>query len=232
LVRFDLVMSDNNPIIITSEGQLHQAVGNALSKYAQIEFALASVLRNLLKIDFLQSHTLLFAIQNYRTRLTTLSELLEARFGKSVTKYWDSCSEALQKLAQFRNALAHWHASATYILGAKEDDAGKLEYKLSPPAPGDMRVVRTADIEKFTTDCWSMLRLLNDLASTVKRKRRPPLPKRFGRSITYQIQACLRPPPKPKEPGHRRPPSRPKLSRAQKRAKALKDARLKAAKKS
>src|SRR5258705_11342825 len=113
-------MSDNNPIIITSEDQLHQAVGRALSEYAQIEFALASILRNLLKIDFLQSHTLLFAIQNYRTRLTTLSELLEARFGTSAKKYWDSCSEALQKLAQFRNALAHCHATQTITLGAKE----------------------------------------------------------------------------------------------------------------
>jgi hypothetical protein len=56
------------------------------------------------------------------------------------------------------------------------------------------------------------------------------LPDKFLKPIPYRNTAFLRPPPKPKEHGPRRPPSRPKLSAAERRAKALKEARQRAAK--
>ena len=217
-------MSDPKLQINTSEDQLHEAVGKALSGYAQVEFAMATVLRNVLKIDFLQAHTLYFAMQNTRSRLEAFQTLLEARFGPNIAKYWESCSAFLLRLATFRNALAHWYASPTIILG-KTDAENRLEYKLSHPVPNNFGKVRTADIEHFEIDCHSIRTALTDLAALAKRRRGRPLPKRFRQPITYRNQASLLPPRTPKAPGPRRPPSVPKLSRAQKRAKALKDAR-------
>jgi hypothetical protein len=213
----------NNPLGTTGD-QIHHAVGKAISEYAQVEFALASILGNLLRVDFAKAYMIFFAVQNVRARHELFESLLAIQFKAGISKYWDSCSKMLQTLALFRNALAHWHSSPTLVL-AREPDQGHIEYKLSHPVPGNFAEIEMSDIELFRTDCRSIRTALTDLAKLAKR-RPATLPKRFRQPITYRNQASLRPPQTPKAPGLRRKPSVPKLSRAQKRAKALKDARM------
>jgi hypothetical protein len=85
------------------------AQGNAMQAYALVEGTQASIIEALLKVDFLRAHAILFAAQNARSRNELIETLLELEFAGTLRKFWASCSKYLLTLAQFRNALAHWH---------------------------------------------------------------------------------------------------------------------------
>ena len=209
-----------------TDEEVYQAVGYSLSRYAQIEFALASILAALIRLDFKTSNLIFIALKSTRARHELLSALFEAKFGAKITVYWNSCVSALQQMAAFRNAVAHWHKNGGTAYAVPEGHkALPITYALTPPPGQDGRITKS-QMDLFTADCKAMQRLLNDLAKHAK-QRPSALPKRFLRPISYQPQASHLPPPTATKPKRQRLPSVPKLSRAQRRAKALKDARLK-----
>jgi len=217
-------MLDDDP----DDAPLLQAVGRAISDYAQVEFTLASILQNILGIDFRQAHAIFFAIQNTRARHELYQTLLELQFKSGIRKYWSSCGAFLQKLGLFRNALAHWHASVTMYVSKDENETPESEYRLSHPVPGSgFRTIGLEDLKLFTADCNAIRKDLTALVFLTK-ERPDALPEIFLKPISHRNQADLRPPPRPKAPQPQRPPSLPKLSKAQKRAKAKKAARLRA----
>jgi hypothetical protein len=226
-------MASDNPIPgddedLPDEGPLHQAIGGAISDYAQVEFNLASILQHLLKVDFRQAHAIFFAIQNTRARHELFQSLLQMQFKDGVNKYWNSCAAFLQTLAKFRNALAHWHTMVTIYVAAEEDKPDTSEFRLSHPVPGSaLPTIGLNDLALFTGDCLAIRKSLSALIVLAK-DRPDTLPEIFQRPIAHRNQAVLQPHRKPKAHQPQRPPSRPsalqkgkKPSAKQRRARAL-----------
>lgn len=218
-------MSDDTTDDLPSDKPLHEAVGRAISEYAQVEFTLASILQNLLRISFRDAHCVLFAIQNTRSRNELFQILLEDRFTTAIRKHWATCQKFLQTLATYRNAIAHWHASATLHLLL--DDKARSEWRLSHPVPGyGPSSVGLEQLGLFMADCKAIRTDLSSLVAIAK-ERPDTLPEKFRRPITHQNQAVLRQRRKPKESQPQRPPSRQsvqkgkKSSSAQRRKEAL-----------
>jgi hypothetical protein len=216
-------MPNPRPKANIREKEIHQAVGKAISRYAQVEFALAEIIRIVLRISFTQAHVVFFSISSIRSRLELIETLLVERFTPTVKQHWNSRSGFLQTLAGVRNAVAHWHSSVTLHLPANREDQAIVEFKLSPPPGPTAGSMHLTDLELFTDDCMVMMRDLHSFVRIIK-KRRGALPKKYLKPIPHRNQVSLQPPQTPKAQQPQRPPSRPKLSRAQKRAKALKDA--------
>ena len=83
------------------------------------------------------------------------------------------------------------------------------------------------DFPPFLKDCLAIRQDLSSLLSLLK-ERPSTLPDKFQQPIIHRNEAVLRPRRTAKAPQRQRPPSKPKLSAAQKRARALKNARAKA----
>jgi hypothetical protein len=142
-------------------------------------------------------------------------------------KFWNSCERYLLALAKFRNAIAHWHPQTNVYLKSRGEGDEPFHYEpaLAHPVPGNgNRSLELKDFSPFIEDCQYAFAFLSALEPLAKRKPRS-LPEKFRQPITRQNRAVLRPHQNPKEQQPRRPPSTPKLSSAQKRAKALKAAR-------
>ena len=174
-------MDDDNIDDLPDENPLFLAVGKAISEYAQVEFTLASILQNLLRIDFLQAHGIFFTIQNVRSRNELYQTLLKQQFTSDINKYWDSCSLYLQKLAVFRNALAHWHRSWVRHVGKTENDPSTTKAVLSHPVPGSgFPLIGLRDLDLFMSDCRAILIDLTGLVAIAK-ERPDTLPEKFLR---------------------------------------------------
>jgi hypothetical protein len=211
--------------------ELHRAVGEAMEAYANVEATLASLLGTILNINFQKAHIIFFSVGNARSRLDMIEHLLKLRLKAAVFSKledrWDSITEFLLTLAGFRNAIAHWHPHTNIY--ERNSPTGESEFRMVPalgnPILGKSSVsLEVLSFPPFLTDC-NYIR--GELSGIIPLAKKPPrtLPKRFWKPIDGQNQAVLRPPPTAKAPQPRRPPSKPKLSPAQKRAKAKKDAR-------
>jgi hypothetical protein len=211
-------------IRIPEPSSLHLAVGRGIDAYSRVEAEQAFLLKAILKTDIRTAYLICFAVQNTRSRVDLIENLLRYKFSNKFETYWDSCSKFIGILAQFRNAIAHWHPS----LKIYSDVSNELRYvqSIAPPVPSNLRHIEEKDIPAFVADCENICAALRDLSKFISSRRRS-LPQKFQQPLAYRNQADLQPPPIPKAPQPLRPPSRPKLSRAQKRAKALKDARTK-----
>jgi hypothetical protein len=203
----------------------HQAVGRAIEAYSRVEAEEAFLLRAILKTDIRTAYMVCFAVQNTRSRVELIEGLLKYKFSNNFEAYWASCSKFIATLTQFRNALAHWHL---YWNVYTNHDESEFRYSLSlgPPVPSGKKSILESDIPLFLKDCENISEALRDLSKFIA-NRRKALPQRFQKPIACQNQADLQPPPSAKAPQPQRKPSVPKLSRAQKRKKALKDARKK-----
>lgn len=226
----DLAMASPKKIIkappaIVGPKSFHQAVGHAIESYATVEGALAFLLKEILKLTPIQAFVVSAAIQNTRARGEMFDDLLRISFAGKLNPYWSRCSAFLGKLALFRNAIAHWHPHTSIYL--MNDDSIKLgDHSLGKLVPGGTDHIRKPDIDLFITDC-AKIKYHIDIITAFVRDGPDSLPEKFQPPKVDPNLAVLRQTQKPKEPKPPRPPSVPKLSAAQRRAKALKEARRK-----
>ena len=209
---------------IPEPSSFHQAVGRAIDAYSRVEADEAFLLKAILKTDTRTAYLICFAVQNARSRVELLESLLRYKFADKFKIYWGSCSKFIGTLAKFRNAIAHWHPYMQVYSNA--NDEFRYVQSIAPPVPNNLRHIEEKDIPPFVNDCENMCATLRDLSKFIAAPRRS-LPQRFQQPISYQNQADLQPSPIAKAPQPQRKPSVPMLSPAQKRAKAVKDARKK-----
>ena len=129
--------------------RLSQAIGESIQAYAMVEAHQAAVLKALLSTDFRRAHTIFFAVQSVRSRSELLENLLQLELRSDLQKYWASCSNFLQKLANFRNAIAHWHPHVNVYarLGSAER---RLVPALAPPkSDGTLRFLEEANFPRL-----------------------------------------------------------------------------------
>lgn len=207
--------------------KLHQAVGEAMDTYAHVEAHLANIVGNLLKVDYRKSHIIFFAISNMRSRLELVEGLfflhLKAEHHEAFKTFWGPVQAYLTTLSHFRNALAHWHPHITvYVnrLGAQVRPA-RYEAALSHPIPGmKNKSIEARHIGDFIEDCQFAREFLSAIKPIAKR-RPASLPRIFRQPIARRNKADLQPRPNPKAQQPQRPPSKPKVSRAERRRQAL-----------
>jgi hypothetical protein len=201
-----------------------------MQAYAMVETLQASLLEAILKIDFRRAHAIFFAAQNVRARNELLQTLLELEFGSDLKTYWASCSKFLLTLAQFRNAIAHWHPF-TNIYIKNDSDETKLAPALGHPVlDRNFRSIEEPDFPPFIRDCLHIREELSSLIALV-RERPSSLPERFRQPIVHRNEAVLQPRRNPKAQQPQRPPSSPsvlqkgkKPSPKQRRQRALSEA--------
>lgn len=207
--------------------KLHQSVGEAMDTYARVEAHLADIVGNLLKVDYRRSHIIFFAVSNMRSRLDLIENLfslhLKGAHQEAFRAYWASVERYLTTLSHFRNALAHWHPNINiYIsrLGA-QDRPPRYVAALAHPVPGfNQKTIEERHIRDFIDDCQFAREFLSAIKPPAKR-RPSSLPRIFRRPITRRNKADLQPPQNPKA---QRTPSKPKVSRAERRRRAMKAA--------
>jgi hypothetical protein len=187
---------------------LHRAVGEAIEAYSHVEATMASLLQDILKLDVLQAHAVLFAIQNTRSRNEMFETLLEQQFTPAIRKYWASCSNYLLKLGQFRNAIAHWHPHISIYVKSKTDlRPVRYVHALGHPAiKSAYKGLEAPDFPPFLKDCQYIREELSALILLVK-ERPQALPEKFRQPLPRRNQAVLQPRQKPKAQQPQRPPS-------------------------
>jgi hypothetical protein len=211
--------------------QLHQAIGEAIEAYARVEQSLAELLSAIIEVRPRYSYVLFHAVQNTRSRNEMFQSLLDVLFyGKqqNLDTYWDSCSKYLHTLAKFRNAAAHWHPRVNIYFDTVAFAGKGVDAAIGPPNPwaGRGRSLTASSFPPFIRDCQYIKEELDGLTECLRDKP-SSLPERYQKPLARQNEALLQQSRIAKEPQPLRKPSVPKLSRAQKRKKALKDARAK-----
>jgi hypothetical protein len=212
---------------IPPKAPLHQAVGEAIEEYSDVEATLASLLRHLLKTSILQSHAIFFAISNVRSRLELFDTLLAVEFGGELKQFWNSCTKFLVALANFRNAIVHWHPQ-TIIYVDEKTETTVVKHALGHPTfHSSYKPLEIEDFAPFIKDCILVKTELSSLIFLAKERPRP-LPDKFQQPIARRNQAVLQPLRKPKTPKARRQASprsgehkQSKLSSKQRRMQAL-----------
>jgi hypothetical protein len=207
---------------IPEPSSFHQAVGRAIDAYSRVEAEEAFLIQAILRTDIKTAYLICFAVQNTRSRIELIENLLRYKFSNKFETYWDSCSKFIGILAKFRNAIAHWHPHLQIYSNQQET---RYVQSLRSPVRSGLQPIREGDIPPFVEDCDNISSAIRDLSKFIAARRRS-LPRRFQQPITCQNQAGIQPRRIAKAPRPPRKPSTPKLSRAQKRAKALKDARM------
>jgi hypothetical protein len=206
---------------IPHPNSFHEAVGRGIDAYSGVEAAQAILLQSILGTDIRAAYLICFAVQNSRSRVLLIGELLTLNFGNEFEEYWGSCSTFLGTLAKFRNAIAHWHPHLhVYSNGEKT----RYVPSIGPPVPNELPHIREGDIPPFVEDCYNISKAIQELSHVIL-TRPETLPEKFRQPIAYQNQAVLQPPPKPKEPQPLRPPSVLKLTEEEWIAKSRKEGR-------
>jgi hypothetical protein len=204
--------------------QIREQIGEAIEAYASVEAEQAMLLRKILAADYREAFIIFFAVQNVRARGEMIQDLLDLRFGGRLKSYWANCNKFLLALAKFRNAVAHWHPYTN--LYENEDQTRHYEPALGPPNPNNLLPLEAKHFPAFIADCAYIIGHLQMLATRVG-EGPESLPQKFQAPAIRRNLAVLPQREMPKAQKPRRPPSVPKLSPAQIRAKALKDAREK-----
>jgi hypothetical protein len=206
---------------IPEPSSFHQAVGRAIDAYSRVEAEEAFLIQAILRTDIKTAYLICFAVQNTRSRIELIENLLRYKFSNKFETYWDSCSKFIGILAKFRNAIAHWHPHLQVYSNQQET---RYVQSLRSPVPSGLQPIREGDIPPFVEDCDNISSAIRDLSKFIAARRRS-LPRRFQQPIACHNQAGIQPRQIATAPRPPRKPSTPKLSRAQKRAKAVKDAR-------
>jgi hypothetical protein len=200
-------------------------IGESIEAYASVEAKQAFLLATILNIDWRRACVIFFAVQNVRARGEMVEELLGQGFDERLKKYWNACNKFLLKLAQVRNALAHWQPYSNLY----ESPGGERHYEpaLGPPTLSELKPLEAGDLPAFVEDCEYIGGEIQKLDAMIKSGPRA-WPERFRPPTIRPNQAVLRPRRTAKELQPRRPPSKPnflqkgrKPSAKQKRQRAL-----------
>jgi hypothetical protein len=220
-------------IITDTTDEFLKTTGLALQAYVQVEGAQIRLLQSIIGCDSRQARLIFLSNNNVRSRLELFDSLIEHRFKDNIEPFWNSCRLFLQKLATVRNAIAHWHpVTQVYVSRSKTEEPKPAEPSLVDPSfARGYDPITLSDLGKFVGDCnyiRTMIGRLNEkLESGSSRSRKRPLRGKYRGQQVRPNAIALRQRPIPQAPQPHRQPSVPKLSRAQRRAKALKDARKK-----
>jgi len=216
-------------IQLGGDTRIHKAIGASVHEYSRVESAQVGILEAILTIKTVPASILFHSIQNVRTRNEMIQGLLRYSYGDKFKSFWAKCSAFLFKLSVYRNAIVHWHPHINIYVDEKHQAVRATNALGNPMYGKGGKSLEVTDFPPFDQDCRYIAEELYALARFLKQfKPDETLPDKYQRPIIRPNRADLQPPPKTKEPGPRRPPSVPKLSAAQRRAKARKDSRLKA----
>ena len=200
-------------------------IGRAIGAYADVEGSLAFLLKEILKVSPIKAFVVFEAAsRNSRARNIMFGELLNLEFNGKLSAQWNECDSFLGTLAKFRNAIAHWHPHLD--VWQAEDQSFRVSHSIAKLVPGGNEPVRLTDIKMFVKDCDFIKSQIDSLTTTVAAGP-SALPDKYQPPTIRPNLAALRQRQMPKAPQPQRPPSVPKLSKAQKRARALKAAREK-----
>src|ERR1700686_1491468 len=188
--------------------ELRVQIGESIEAYASEEPKQAFLLKSILNIDYLKSCVIFFAVQNVRARGEMIQELLGQGFDERLKKYWNSCNKFLLKLAQFRNALAHWQPYSNIYEGVD----GKRHYEpaLGPQTQNGLEPLEASDFPAFIEDCDYIGTEIQKLDAMIIGGPRA-WPEKFQPPTIRQNRAALRPRRTAKAPQPLRPPSKPSV---------------------
>jgi hypothetical protein len=223
-------MSDKQPreILLNPENKpIHAAIGQAIDSYAMVEGSQVFILEAILAIPPQMASVVFFSVQNVRSRHEMMQAILAIKHVDKYKKFWGKCGAFLQKLADFRNAVVHWHPVVAVYLdkkGAIQDHGYELKHG---SAGNSFLPIRTRDFPDFLKDCQYIQQellafngyLKGDSAYSASQDR-------FLQPNLRRNLAVLRQPPKLKEPqpppkSSRASAKRPKPSSKQRRLRAL-----------
>jgi hypothetical protein len=190
--------------------RLYGLIGESMQAYAMVEAHQATLFELLLRTDRRRANAIFFAIQNVRARNELLETLLELEFGSGLERYWASCSGFLSKLAQFRNAIAHWHPYVNIYAKDDSSDSRSIPALGDPVLGRNARSLEATDFPAFIRDCMRIREELSSL-NTLVRERPSTLPEKFQKPIAHRNAAVLpRRKAKGQEPRHSPPSAQPK----------------------
>jgi hypothetical protein len=204
--------------------ELRMQIGESIEAYASVEARQAFLLKSILRIDYRKSCTIFFAVQNVRARGEMIQDLFDYGFDERIKKYWKSCNAFLLKLAQFRNALAHWQP----YVNLYDDGGGNRHHEpaLGPPSQSEFRPLEANDMPAFIEDCEYIGGEIQKLDAIIMAAP-GSWPEKLQSPVIRRNQATLRRLRTAKE--RQRPPSKPnplqkgrKPSAKQRRQRALK----------
>jgi hypothetical protein len=208
---------------------LRNMIGEAIEGYSQVEYKQTVLLEALLKNPPQVCAIMFKAVQNVRARGSMFSSLIALSRAKNLGQHWKKCSAFLLKLADFRNAIAHWTFSQ--IVYEQPDGRVFMVPGLHSLGDNDIKPITEEDIADFIRDCDHAQAFLNQFIQLLQNG---PL---TSQEIS-QIQpirpnlAILQSDPTPRAQQPQRPPSKPnplhkgqKPSAKQKRQRALSKAR-------
>jgi hypothetical protein len=193
-------MPDREPAMIVTTGNtadLLTGIGIAVRAYTQVEASQSRLLSVLLGIDIKPASAIFFSVQNVRSRNELFNTLLTQRFDDRFTKFWESCSSHLQRLAGVRNNFVHWHP---YTL-LRMDGEGTAETRLMNPMPGRTGRASVADVEPFQKDCSYIKSGLDQFAGhlvVLSQNPEAPSPDKFVQLIRGRTPADPQPLPNAK----------------------------------
>jgi hypothetical protein len=192
-------------MVITTkhDDKLLGAIGSAVKAYTSVEAAQSALLAELLGLGRPEAGVVFFTIQNVRSRNEMYGALLELKYGKRFSVFWDSCSDYLNKLAVFRNALVHWHPMLV-ITVSPLGDPSEAEPGLRNPMPGRRGSLKENDLEPFESDCIFIREALfafrNHLSDIGALHGPSTSPQKFLSPLSRRNRAVLQPRPMPKAP--------------------------------
>jgi hypothetical protein len=189
----------------------YTAIGEAVMKYTEVEMAQATLLSSIMAIKHDRAYAIFYTIQNIRGRNSMIETLLRQQHGDMYEIYWESLSALLQKLARFRNAVAHWHPAMQIYMDTKDGfrpSTKPPQNVLMNPSPGwGLKSLKRSDLPPFLEDCRTIQRELQDFSSHLDERRAgssEPLPEKFRKRVLYLNRAVLQRHRKPKAPQSRR----------------------------
>ena len=188
-----------------SRDMLLKAIGEAVEAYTAVEAAQSQLLAIILGVNDDKAAIIFFAVQNVRLQQRMFEGLLLEKYGQTHQKYWASYASYIFKLAEFRNAIVHWHHITI------QNATGPSEAGMRRPTPkGRGYAVTVSQLRTFIQDCVRARLETDEFATFLRDGGGPTLHDRFLRPIVYRNQAVLPPLPMPKAQQSQPRSSRPK----------------------
>lgn len=167
--------------MIVEDDDLHVLIGRAIEAYALVEAQQALLVEQVLNIDTPSAFVICFAAENVRFRCGMISSLLQIH-NTGFVKYWKSCSTFLEKLAEFRNALAHWHPILNVCC---QHLASEKRYSMALYDPKLRKTnffLAAEHIPPFLEDCSYIFKELTDLTAAIKDHPQSP-PQKYNEKL-------------------------------------------------
>lgn len=139
--------------ISPSEQQLslRHKIGEAIDEYSQVEYLLILLLEAILERPPRICAILFKAMQNVRARGNMFGDLIAMKTDGSLSTHWRKIQRFLLKLAEFRNAMAHWTFST--MIYKKTDGGIFCVPGLHSVGDDDMKPITESEILAFLKDC-------------------------------------------------------------------------------